>query len=406
MINAEYVPHEFLYQVRDPKTYEVKGHLLGTCHCFFEAYELSSRIKKVLSQAGCLVLELNPKVYVWKKIYNYLSSPEYFRCCKISSDIFSSCFPGMETHLFEAKPKATPLVELETIQEQIKLLLEIFKPYLGFVDGGLEYQKFLVNRKKNEHEMNRLYLKGLKKELIEKGFSSYENNDLREKVLYERNKKMALKIHDLFSQNIKPLVAIGALHLYKEKKGDPGVISLLKKRGWQILPVLNPSDFLKISPHHPRGLEKLLAQSFCTKKMVEEMLAQNATINANALVAATHNTELIKSIVPKCFEQIQVNYHPDYSLTSILKNIKPWFEYLLEDLVMRYPDVSFSSIEAAIQGHFSEAFIYKLMAKCVRKKITKKVGIKIIESLLNRKYSEQFTLNFMQFINFPYTTVV
>ena len=124
------------------------------------------------------------------------------------------------------------LFSLETVEEQIKILLDR-KP---LKEQAQSLYEMLTSSEKiiNQLEvLNRLYLKQDLEELLE-----YSNNDSMQTpedkwiLLDQRNIRWAEQLPKQFEKGSN-FIVVGALHL----PGENGVINLLKKQGYKIKPV-------------------------------------------------------------------------------------------------------------------------------------------------------------------------
>ncbi len=119
---------------------------------------------------------------------------------------------------------------LESYEEQFRILHSI--------DPGPLY-KHLQHIGRNPAEVRKhtakglnLYMQGRIHELYILSKSSM--HDLRKKIIYERNARMADVIIHL-DHSLKYFITVGAGHL----SGKTGIISSLKKAGWKVKPVMS-----------------------------------------------------------------------------------------------------------------------------------------------------------------------
>ena len=66
---------------------------------------------------------------------------------------------------------------------------------------------------------------------------------LRQAHLWDRNPKMAEKIHLSLKNKERPFIAVGSSHLWSTKTlGEEGVVKLLRKKGWKVERIQSPGD--------------------------------------------------------------------------------------------------------------------------------------------------------------------
>ncbi len=138
---------------------------------------------------------------------------------------------SLDEHLWNfARLHDKPTGGLESYEEQFRILHSI--------DPGPLY-KHLQHIGRNPSEVRKhtarglnLYMQGRIHELYILSKSSM--HDLRKKIIYERNKRMADVIIGL-DHSLKYFITVGAGHL----SGKTGIISSLKKVGWKVKPVMS-----------------------------------------------------------------------------------------------------------------------------------------------------------------------
>jgi uncharacterized protein YbaP (TraB family) len=391
-VNTNSISHDFLYKIADPKTFEKKGYLVGACHLFDFSYELSDRIKEIFEKSESLIVENNVLNHYWEALFKILFSSEFMHITYIFAKIHPASFPGVDAKLIEiAKEDNKTIIELETLDKHLEVISKIAKPLLDIKVDSFEFNERINEIQKKVYEISTAYIEGSKEKLKDLAFTkkNCDNKSLMDLILYERNRKMADIIHGYLYYNHQPLVAVGVLHLYKKNKGEDGLITLLRRKGWHVTPVLNLEDLSKLHPQHPKTLEKLIAQDWCTPEMVVEKLGNNAIVTAKAILAGTSSPKLV-DVVPRLFQQIQISYNPEYSLDTILKGIKPQYEFLLEDLSDKYPDIPTTFVYAALENKFSEKFVLKLMENYLS------IPFSFISMALKKQYSEKFIMELLK----------
>ncbi len=119
---------------------------------------------------------------------------------------------------------------VESFEDQLKVLKNI--PFDFQVKSFKSALKNINSFKSKLKQINQLYSKGDIRQIYK--ISKKSMGTIRKMMIYDRNKFMAEKIILFASQ--KPLfAAVGAAHL----AGNKGLISLLKKEGFKVIPVTN-----------------------------------------------------------------------------------------------------------------------------------------------------------------------
>ncbi len=136
-----------------------------------------------------------------------------------------------------ANEKGIPVIGLETIDDQLQFLF----PKDDLQTQAKELVEFV--KRKDEAiieltELNRLYKLGKINELLELNAASNKKwgvtSEENAKLLDNRNIDWVKKLPEIFNSG-PCFVAVGALHL----PGEKGIISLLKKVGYKVVPVEN-----------------------------------------------------------------------------------------------------------------------------------------------------------------------
>lgn len=135
---------------------------------------------------------------------------------------------SLDEHLWKyAKDHGKKTIGLESYEEQLQILHSI-EPCLIYKQLLKISRKPSTIRKSSSHSVD-LYLQGRIHKLYLLSKSSMQQ--LRKKVIYERNRKMVSVINHLDSTT-QNFITVGAGHL----SGKFGLLSLLKKSGWKIHP--------------------------------------------------------------------------------------------------------------------------------------------------------------------------
>ncbi len=137
---------------------------------------------------------------------------------------------GVDRYLLEKGAGSKEILELESIEEQFKLL------------DALDNEQFLAYTMLSLNTMEQMSTKmitawkcGDLKTLENILFEDYDSplfnaNDIYEKVFFERNRKMVAKIKEYLKGDRNYFVVVGAGHYLSEK----GIVSLLKKDGYEV----------------------------------------------------------------------------------------------------------------------------------------------------------------------------
>ena len=141
---------------------------------------------------------------------------------------------GIDRHFLEQRPAGMRLLELETPEQQIELLL-------GFPDPGLLVEQTLVQLSEIEDYMQPVYAAwragdgaALHRLLREEESARHpEFQPIYEKLFDERNRAMAGRIEQFLEGGGNYFVVVGAGHLV----GPEGIIALLAGRGFDAEPL-------------------------------------------------------------------------------------------------------------------------------------------------------------------------
>ncbi len=136
---------------------------------------------------------------------------------------------SLDEHLWKfAEEHGKKTSGLESHEEQLTILHSIDpKPIYKQL---LNISRNPASIRKNTDKSLKLYMSGRIHELYLLSKSSMQQ--LREKVIYERNRKMAAVI-DQLDQDSQYFITVGAAHL----SGKYGLITMLKKKGYMLKPV-------------------------------------------------------------------------------------------------------------------------------------------------------------------------
>ncbi len=153
-----------------------------------------------------------------------LFASEYMGC---DSDI-----SGVEMKMMEINNKKKPIAGLETIEDQLNAFGAI-----SYAEQAKMFMQSLKDTAKGRQmiiEMRNLYiaqnLNGLDKlmKADEEGLMNYEDD-----LLFKRNNNWLVSLNNLMPKNAL-LAAVGAAHLI----GPNGMISLLRKAGYRVTPIM------------------------------------------------------------------------------------------------------------------------------------------------------------------------
>ncbi len=262
----------FLWKIRS-KTNTV--YVLGSLHyCKKEIYPLSEKIEEAFAGSVFLVVEVDVsdiKNIDLQKLMERAFYPENDALEKhVSAEIYEGVVRetsglGVPVELLNRQKPwflAMTLVALESLKLGFDPNLGIDKYFLSKAEGrkkileleSLDYQLNLLSDFSNEdQELFLLYtLKDLKvlEEELDKLTQAWSSGDTKaiesivtrsvsedrrlssvfEKVLYERNQRMASRIEDFLKTKETHFVIIGAGHLV----GSRGIVEILKARGFLV----------------------------------------------------------------------------------------------------------------------------------------------------------------------------
>ncbi|MBC8754546.1 TraB/GumN family protein [Kordia sp. YSTF-M3] len=245
------------------------SYLYGTIHLTCD-YEFTDKLKKAFDETDRLVLEIdmsNPNLQMdmmkfifmedGKTIKGLLNEDDY----KTLADFFKEQV-GMDLKLFDkmkplaitstitakmavcdngtaydmefmkvSKAQNEEVIGLETIADQMKVFDDI--PYEDQLKTLVEMAKEgMEESKKGFEEMTRYYnaedLEGLLKVTTEQGLEG----DFQESLVDQRNRNWIPLIEKITAE-APTFIGVGALHL----PGEQGVINLLRKQGYTVVPV-------------------------------------------------------------------------------------------------------------------------------------------------------------------------
>jgi uncharacterized protein len=138
---------------------------------------------------------------------------------------------SLDEHLWNfAKDNQLELQGLETVTEQLTLLHSIAPEPLYVQIRNISARPELIRRFTDKALTS--YVSGDIHRLYQLTKSSM--HALRKRIIYTRNRVMAERICS-FEVSRQYFIAIGAGHL----SGQSGLISMLRKRGWKVTPVLS-----------------------------------------------------------------------------------------------------------------------------------------------------------------------
>lgn len=378
------INHEFLYQISHPVTGKIHGHLLGTTHLVSgnNDYSGSAKIFDVFHHyTKTLAVELNPEDRAFEILLSTISLIyKWSHESALLAKTFEDSKKGIDTWLIKrADTHKIPIIELETLETQIEVLDSFFKRFELTVPPSGGYKKdFILSCDE--------YLKG-NKEFFRKKMSKLMSI-YSEDLIFERNRQMIQKIDSLLRSNQSPLIAVGVLHLYKSEKCSDGLIHLLRKIGWLVVPVLNKSDLKLLNRSNPKSLEQIIVQKWSSPEVLKNALDDNFLVTARSIILAS-NSPSLNSCLTLLIDRIWIVDTKDYSLTTIISGLKPCYEKLLKPLVEKYPEIDSKCIWRAIKYNYSEDFIKDLLKKCPNFKLRKKELLRIAEKSFSNHLKER-----------------
>ncbi|RFA30529.1 hypothetical protein CAI21_05640 [Alkalilimnicola ehrlichii] len=141
---------------------------------------------------------------------------------------------GIDYHFLMAARDTKPVIELETVEEQLGILAELdSETEQVFLQQTLDQLE--ENGEEFVAELGRTWregdLEGLQT-LLNDSFPP-EFADLEQRLITERNKRMTQRIEQLLEANDSLFVVVGAGHL----PGESGLIALLRQAGYELKPV-------------------------------------------------------------------------------------------------------------------------------------------------------------------------
>lgn len=156
----------------------------------------------------------------------------------ISSCIYTEANLVMETFddklIAVAKTSGKEVKQLETIQDQMKLLEKIhgidalklmLKDYSK--ESFEEYKKSDVDYSKKLMDS---YAKGDEKFMEEAVAMQKENKEAYDAMILDRNVAMVKKMENYFKEDKTYTIAVGALHFF----GDDSIVSMMKEKGYEV----------------------------------------------------------------------------------------------------------------------------------------------------------------------------
>ena len=139
---------------------------------------------------------------------------------------------GIDKYFLSKATGKKEILELESIDEQINLLSK-----LSDADQELFLLYTLMDLKAIGKEVDRLIkawasgdVKGMESILTKSLAEDRRMSSIYEKLVYERNRKMVLKIEDFLRTEKTYFVVVGAAHLV----GDRGIIEILRGKGYVV----------------------------------------------------------------------------------------------------------------------------------------------------------------------------
>jgi uncharacterized protein YbaP (TraB family) len=263
----------FLWQVQSPTS---TVYLLGSIHFMKkEMYPLHPAIENAFDESAYLVVEVNPLTIDQKKMQNEILRKGMYQGDKtVKDDLNEEVFamlkahleknnipmanlmkykPGMivmtlaslqlmklgfspeygiDLHFVKKAQGERPILELETMDEQLALLLDrSMNDDLVVKNSILEWEKteelmettISLWKDGNADQMSNLIIKEPLKE-------NPELLPVYQKMFFDRNKKMAGKIKNYLKTEQTYFVVVGLGHLI----GDEGIVNLLEMEGYTV----------------------------------------------------------------------------------------------------------------------------------------------------------------------------
>lgn len=229
--------------IRDERAYRMCNHLypfIREADCYLGEMDLDADISSLQSPRYDIRRHLSDKQYhkfrvqIKKSFGLDMEQIAHLHPLVIMNLLSTGLFQAehiisLDEHLWEyAKAHNKSVQGLETYEDQFRILHSI--------DVSRLYRQ-LFRLSKNTATIRRSTLKSL--ELYTEGrihalykASKSSMQELRKKVIYDRNHQMASVI-DHLDLSLQYFIAVGAGHL----SGKYGLISLLKKAGWTLKPI-------------------------------------------------------------------------------------------------------------------------------------------------------------------------
>lgn len=200
------------------------SYLLGTVHVFPRGkIKLNSSINKILLECDNLVLERDLNAKMENSIREKVQRDPLMRDYFVLNRVFGDRLVNMEGELIKKINDGTKLIGLETADNLANTIhkINIDKPYLNDQDI-LEFNLALID------DYNNCNLK----QIVVKMTDRY-GEDLRNKLIFERNQEWIHKLDSLMATKEINFFAVGASHLPTDK----GLISLLTNKGYVLTPL-------------------------------------------------------------------------------------------------------------------------------------------------------------------------
>lgn len=229
--------------IRDERVYRLCGPLynyIKEADCYLGEMDLDADFSKMPSPRYDLRSYLNDKQYqkfaaqIKKSFGLDIAYVAHLHPLVIMNLLSTSVFQiehliSLDEHLWEyAKEHEKPVRGLESFDDQFNILhsLEVKKLYRQL----FKLSKNPSSIRKSTLKSLELYTEGKIHALYKSSRSSMQ--DLRKKVIYDRNRHM-VSVIDHLDVSLQYFIAVGAGHL----SGKYGLISLLRKSGWTLQPI-------------------------------------------------------------------------------------------------------------------------------------------------------------------------
>lgn len=187
--------------------------------------ETQDKLKNFTSNRGLLTYE-QLKYFKIGYIANYLSL--------LPAQELGLVSPGVDEYFInKAHQESKEIIELETYEEQLNLLLGYSNElYINEINDIIDnYQ----TEKDELKELYEDYLKGDKEAIVElldeeNEITTEEEREYQNDMIYNRNKKMTTKVEEFLKEDKEVFMIVGSAHVL----GRDGIIDLLQNKEYKI----------------------------------------------------------------------------------------------------------------------------------------------------------------------------